>query len=277
VVFANPMPAAEVLAQMYLPEGRWGRTRQDDEPEKRPSLAYLARLLEPVRQELDVERPPPGAAALDFGCGSGEILDALKERGWNTFGIEPAVKTAFPRHRELHDVPSSPTFDLVVAHHVLEHVPDPLAVLRTLAGGLVDGGHLLVSVPRLDTLPQHGDFRYCVNDRAHVVSYTRDAMATLMAMAGLRAIDLNPPPEQLTADRRTLRRLRMLGQKGEPVSPFPEPLAAARRAFDHWATGSGAVTPPAMSVRAQAAILNLERLHRLGARLPFLTSISRVL
>jgi SAM-dependent methyltransferase len=261
LVFANPMPTDETLSHMYSPDGRWGRTRQEDDPEKRPSLGYLVRLLEPVRAELDVDSPPPGAAVLDFGCGSGEILDALKERGWNTFGIEPAVKTAFVRHRELEVIPGSPSFRLVVAHHVLEHVPNPLAVLRSLADSVIAGGHLLVSVPRLDTLPQHRDFRYCVNDRAHVVSYTADAMATLMSMAGLQAVDLNPPADQPTEDRRTLRRLRMIGRKGGVPSPQPNPLAAARRAFEQWAAGTGAA-PPSISVRARAAIMNVERLHR---------------
>lgn len=92
-------------------------------------------------------------------------------------------------------------------------------------------------------------------------------MATLMSMAGLQAVDLNPPADQPTEDRRTLRRLRMIGRKGGVPSPPPNPLDAARRAFEQWASGAGAAAPPPISMRGRAAIMNVERLHqRTGAR-----------
>lgn len=262
IVFSNPMPPAEVLTQMYAPDGRWGRTRQDEAVEQRPSGDYLVRLFAPLQPELDITRPSSGDAVLDFGCGSGEILDALQGLGWTTCGIEPAVKSAFTRHRELQAIPEPPTFKLAIAHHVLEHLPSPLEVLRALCACLNEGGFLFVSVPRVDTLPQHRDFRYCVNDRAHVVGYTRDAMATLMGMAGFQAIDLNPPPGQ-SDNRRALRRLRMIGRKSGVRMECAEPLQAARRVFQEWRRSNQEVgAPRSVSVRAAAAIQNVERLRR---------------
>jgi len=262
IVFANPMPSEEALARMYSPDGRWGRTHSDDRRDGPSSSRYLVRLFAPVRPAFDIAHPAPGSAVLDFGCGSGEILDVLQDLGWTTYGIEPAAKQAFVRHRELRDIPSSATFDLAVAHHVLEHVADPLGILRALFASLKPGGLLFVSVPRLDTLAQHRDYHYCINDRAHIVSYTTDAMAALMGMAGFEAIPLNPPPGEATRGWRAVKRLVMIGRKSGTPTTVAEPLRAARDAFDAFVTsgGSDRARPwPRASVRAAAAAMNIVR------------------
>ena len=262
IVFANPMPSDEALARMYSPEGRWGQTHSDDQHEARPSSRYLVRLFAQVQPAFNIAAPAPGSAVLDFGCGSGEILDALQDLGWTTYGIEPAVNQAFARHHELGDIPAAAMFDLAIAHHVLEHVSDPLRILRALSGSLKPSGLLFVSVPRLDTLAQHGDYRYCINDRAHIVSYTTDALAALMGMAGLEAIPLNPPAGEDTQGWRAVKRLVMLGRKGGAPTTVPEPLRAARAAFETFRAAGGSVgagASPRGSVRAAAAIMNLER------------------
>jgi SAM-dependent methyltransferase len=260
ILFANPMPAAEALERMYSPDGRWGTTHRDDHREGPPSSRYLERLFASAERGFDITNPPPGAAVLDFGCGSGEILDALQEHGWTTYGIEPAVKTAFARHRELETIPASPMFDLAIAHHVLEHVSTPLDVLRALAGSLKAEGRLFVSVPRLDGLPEHRDYRYCINGRAHIVSYTGDAMATLLGMSGLEAIPLHAGGTHGDSWR-GVKRLVMLGRKGGVPASVADPLQAARRALDAWqaidrqAIGRRAGVP----VRTAAAVMNFDR------------------
>jgi SAM-dependent methyltransferase len=258
IVFANPMPSADALAHMYSPDGRWGSTHRDDHREAQPSSRYLARLLGSMQPAIDITQPPPGATVLDFGCGSGEILDALQDLGWTTFGVEPAVKTAFTRHQELAAIPESPMCDLAIAHHVLEHVSNPLDILRSLSACLRPGGLLLVSVPRLDGLADHGDFRYCINDRAHIVSYTRDAMAALMGMAGFEAIALADSGGS-GRSWRAAKRLVMAGRTSGMPTRVEEPLRAARAAIAAWQTRDARARGGGLPVRAAAAIMNVER------------------
>lgn len=45
--------------------------------------------------------------------------------------------------------------DLVMAHHILEHVADPVSQLRQWARRLTDGGRLVVTVPNTDHVRTH--------------------------------------------------------------------------------------------------------------------------
>ena len=93
---------------------------------------------------------------LDVGCGSGGSLGVARALGWQVTGIEVDEAAAAKARRftsELYvgDVLSAPfaagRFDVVSAFHVLEHLPDPVAVLRRLLHWLAPGGTLIVEVP----------------------------------------------------------------------------------------------------------------------------------
>jgi SAM-dependent methyltransferase len=93
---------------------------------------------------------------LDVGCGSGGALGVAQALGWQVTGIEVDANAAAKARRftcELHvgDVLTAPfaagRFDVVTAFHVLEHVPDPVAVIRRMLGWLAPGGLLIIEVP----------------------------------------------------------------------------------------------------------------------------------
>jgi SAM-dependent methyltransferase len=221
LVFRNPQPTARELTEFYSPAGEWGAPRANDERKLVQSKprgnqgGSWARIFDPIGSALDVTSPPAGARVLDFGCGDGRLLDLLQDCGWETFGIETAVDTAFRRHRRLEAIPGEATFDLVVAHHVLEHVTNPLDVLRQLAAACRPGGHLLVSVPRLDTLPIHRDYKYVLNGTVHVTAYTWPCLQGLLARSGWTPVA--PPPERVSkgGGRTTAARLRVIARRDD--------------------------------------------------------------
>jgi len=102
---------------------------------------------------------PPWIGAgryLDVGCGSGAGLGVARALGWQVTGIEVDESAAQKARRftdELHvgDVLKAPfataRFDVVTAFHVLEHVVDPIAVVRRMFDWLAPGGLLVVEVP----------------------------------------------------------------------------------------------------------------------------------
>jgi len=268
LLFANPLPTPEHLHAFYTPEGEWGAAREQ-EPARTKSSAgpYVRELFAPAGQWIDVERPNPGAVVFEFGCGDGELLDALEDFGWSTCGLDPGDKRAFLRHRELTEIPGEPVFDVAIVHHVLEHVGTPLTILQALHRALKPGGLVLVSVPRVDTLHRHRDFRYCINPRTHIVAYTRDCMATLFALAGFDAIDGSPAPDAPGDEWFVLRRLRMIGRKtGAPAAAPAHPLRAARRAIAayHAEQPGGDAWRVPLPVRTRAALADLQRSRRVS-------------
>ena len=93
---------------------------------------------------------------LDVGCGAGASLGVGRALGWQTAGIEmdaAAARRARQFSDAIHagDVLTAPfppaSFDLVTAFHVLEHVPDPVAVLGRMLGWLAPGGLAIIEVP----------------------------------------------------------------------------------------------------------------------------------
>jgi len=72
-----------------------------------------------------------GARVLDFGCGIGNLVWALRKIGLEAHGIEPSMSAArysrAPRHCRYEATRRLPfddgSFDLVYSHEVLEHLP----------------------------------------------------------------------------------------------------------------------------------------------------------
>ena len=76
---------------------------------------------------------------LEIACNDGSLLDWYKERGWRTFGYDPAQNIHAISSAKGHDVtvgfwgpdpvPEYPPLDIIVAQNVCAHVPDPVAFL----------------------------------------------------------------------------------------------------------------------------------------------------
>ena len=90
---------------------------------------------------------------LDVGCGTGTKLKELYEIGFlNLTGIDPFIPQNYTYYDRIHVYKKEVTqvndkYDLIMMHHVFEHVPDPLQVLMQLNKILNPGGCVLIRIP----------------------------------------------------------------------------------------------------------------------------------
>lgn len=244
LVFSYPQPtAAELEAYYGEPDGWESRMQTSDGAEERTSAQKLAEKHQRYSRELELLSPHlPGRDSarrtLDFGCGIGAWLDVLQDNGWETWGIEPGPQQrelAGRRHRMLDGPPSEPTFDLVVINHVLEHLRDPLAIMRSLATATLPGGRVFVSVPDLGRLGQHGKWSYVKSER-HICSYTASSMQALLGLAGFRFVAHFDGSEWDAIAEAERWRLKMLAERtGEVLEPSGDPLEEAVSAMRAYA------------------------------------------
>lgn len=119
-----------------------------------PSRPEFATTLNFIRQR-QVRR------ILDVGCGSGAFLDMARQSGYETYGLElnqaAAEKARVKGHviyqsllHELDSEKTSGTFDLITLFQVLEHVSDPVGVIKQAAAVLRPGGFISIAVPSAD-------------------------------------------------------------------------------------------------------------------------------
>jgi len=97
-----------------------------------------------------------GGRLLDIGCAFGFLLEEARNRGWQTFGIEPnetvgriardkGLDVRIGHFPEVNFEPMQ--FDVVCLMDVLEHLDDPDAIIRNIRKVLRPGGLLVLNVP----------------------------------------------------------------------------------------------------------------------------------
>ncbi|ERM81311.1 hypothetical protein P872_10530 [Rhodonellum psychrophilum GCM71 = DSM 17998] len=95
---------------------------------------------------------------LDFGSGKGQFLVQAKLSGWETLGIETSPsRAAFAQEKYGLEIQTgfyqggkinTGEFDLITLFHVLEHLPEPVALLHELTNkNLSKSGVLVIEVP----------------------------------------------------------------------------------------------------------------------------------
>src|SRR5262245_3365506 len=178
---------------------------------------WILKLLE------DADRP---LRILDIGTAAGYLGMILKERGHYVAGVEcdadfaQQARAFYDRFYQL-DIgdfvpPDGDEYDCIIFADVLEHLPDPAAVLRRYRAALKRDGTMIISVPnvanifiRLSLL--FGRFDYAdrgILDRTHLRFFTLRSLKQLLQECGLdiRRILATPIPLQLVwpvTDRRS--------------------------------------------------------------------------
>jgi SAM-dependent methyltransferase len=139
-------------------------------------------------------RPDRSARILDVGCGSGVLLADLKQLGYkNLLGIDRFVPQSIEYgdgvkvvKGTLEDLVGT-TWDVIMFHHSLEHMPNPAKVLRLATDLLAPGGQCLVRIPLVAWAWEYYGINWVQIDAPrHLFLHTERSFRLLANAAGLR-------------------------------------------------------------------------------------------
>lgn len=136
---------------------------------------------------------------LDIGSGVGEVLSVFKEKGWDCTGIEFNEFAAdYSRktwelnilNKNIYDIKLSEEYDVIMFWGVLEHLFEPVNILKKAHSLLKKDGLLLLEVPSADSVlvryyekTQKRVDRIIEGDR-HIMLFSRRGLNQMTQKAG---------------------------------------------------------------------------------------------
>jgi len=137
----------------------------------------------------------------ELGAGGGEYLDVFRDLGLKTYGVEGARKFVDTALMADHSVVNGflpettltnkldiHSFDLVTSFNFIEHLPNPVASLRSLVEFLKPNGHALLEVPNFDMISAFGLFNEFIPD--HRSYFTQSSFHNLLSLSGFEIVSM---------------------------------------------------------------------------------------
>ncbi len=151
-------------------------------------------LIAKTRSDRRGDKSLSGQRLLEFGSGYGLFLDSARAHDFQVQGVElskPAVQASEKQGIDVYcgqlvDAPLTGGFDVICGWDTLEHVPDPLAVLRRVRDLIADDGTVALSTPYFSSLPSRllGQRWWTLKPAEHIWHYTPYTLRLLAARAG---------------------------------------------------------------------------------------------
>lgn len=172
------------------PASRWGTAAMQ-------LLPGQAGDLEAERRHLP--RNPTNGRLLDFGCGNGRFLELACQMNWEAVGMDFDRKSVRTARLQGLDVRQGGVdslnqtlgeFDGITLSHVIEHMHEPLRLLRACYRLLKPGGWLWLETPNFNSLG-HRFFGYCWRDLdppRHLVLFTPESLRSALKKAGFQHV-----------------------------------------------------------------------------------------
>jgi SAM-dependent methyltransferase len=135
---------------------------------------------------------------LDVGTSTGTMLEIFKDAGWEVWGVEPSESAKIARKRgvkilrttfEKAKLPKN-YFDVVILNHTLEHMENPIIVLKKAKMLLKNKGIILVDVPNFGglsakILKERWPF---ILPREHLFHFTPETLRKILEKTGFKVI-----------------------------------------------------------------------------------------
>jgi len=200
-VLTNPRPSAEELPKYYNSENYLSHHAKGFSP-TRWVYQFLRQINIHHKYSL-VKSFIRQGSLLDVGCGTGELLNYFRKKGWEVQGVEPnpqarlfgkqSYNLSVEDERMLQSYPPS-SFDVISLWHVLEHVPDLNQRIVDLKKLLKPNGLLFIALPNL-TSPDaqyYGSIWAGLDVPRHLYHFTPNTVLRLASQHSLSLIKSFP-------------------------------------------------------------------------------------
>jgi len=161
----------------------------DPDGRERNLLRERKRYLKDIKQELKFLNSLPAGRILDIGCGLGYLLSGVNKR-WKKHGLEisrfAAKKASKWGEIYVGELKSAKYpqkyFDVVVMHHVIEHLKDPVGAIAEVYRILKNKGILLLGTPDFDSgcARRFGKNYRLLKDPTHISLFSNDSIKRLL-------------------------------------------------------------------------------------------------
>ncbi|MES9902103.1 MAG: methyltransferase domain-containing protein [Sedimenticola sp.] len=139
-----------------------------------------------------------GKKIIDVGCGDGQYVSLLQNKGLEAYGIEPSKRFS-KKGRELglkiyngyvseSNIIPGGKYDAFVTRQVLEHVPDPINFLKGIKMSLNDQAVGVVEVPCLEKALENHRFYDFFPD--HLNYYSISSLSFALEQSGFSIVEI---------------------------------------------------------------------------------------
>jgi len=194
LIYLNPRPREENLLEFY---GDFFSTNEE-------SVSQWSRLMGKVYKETkkNIEKEYSSGKLLDMGCGLGLFLKLWNPKKWELFGVDISKKAVgYAKNKGLNVKQDSLEetdfsdnyFDVITMFYVLEHLPNPLKVLKEVRRVLKKDGLLVIRIPQSISAERFLKFfgvrRNLFHPPMHLYDFSTKILKEFLLKAGFKRIE----------------------------------------------------------------------------------------
>lgn len=154
LLYTEPRPSKEKIGDYYKSEEYY--SHQENKSGFIPKLYEMVKSINLKNKYKMATAGKTEGKLLDIGCGVGDFIHTVEQKGWQCIGVEPSedakkiartrIKAKIIKSEELEQLPNE-SFDVITMWHVLEHIDDLKWQIGQLQRLIKKNGRVVIAVP----------------------------------------------------------------------------------------------------------------------------------